>query len=81
MRGLTHGVKRLGIELDHVTVELRRLLGEALPGVELVDIAGPAMRLRMVKSGEEIAHIARMAHVADLGRGLHGSDHRRRSRA
>jgi creatinase len=43
------------------------MLGDALPAVELVDIAGAAMRLRMMKSREEIAHIARMARIADLG--------------
>ena len=38
-----------------------------VPAMELVDIAAPAMRLRMVKSAEEIAHITEMARIADLG--------------
>jgi creatinase len=67
VRGLLRDVRRLGIEFDHVNLEFRRLLGEAFPEIEFVDIAGPAMRLRMVKSPEEIAHIARMAKIADMG--------------
>ena len=64
---LAGGVRRLGIELDHVTVETMELLRSEFPGLELVDIAAPAMRLRMLKSAEEIAHITETARVADLG--------------
>ncbi|MEM8555762.1 MAG: aminopeptidase P family protein [Pseudomonadota bacterium] len=64
---LTPCVKRLGIEFDHVNLDLRTALGEALPGVELVDIAAKSMQLRMIKSAEEIAHITSMAEVADIG--------------
>ena len=67
LRGLTKGVKRLGIEFDQVSLEFRALLAAALPGVEFIDAAGPAMKLRMIKSAEEIRHIAKMAKVADLG--------------
>ena len=67
VQGLASGVKRLGIEFDHVNMDFMRLLQEALPGVELVDIAVPAMKLRLVKSAEEIEHIAKMAAVADIG--------------
>lgn len=67
VRRLTPGVKRLGIEFDHVSIDLLNLLREELPGVELVDIAQAAMRLRMVKSAEEIAHIEKMTRIADIG--------------
>ena len=67
VQGLTKGVKRLGIEFDHVNLDFRRDLEEALPGVELVDIAAPAMRLRMIKSAEEIEHITKMTRIADIG--------------
>ena len=67
VRTLAGGVRRLGIEFDHVTVETMELLRSEFPGLELVDIAAAAMRLRMLKSGEEIAHITEMARVADLG--------------
>jgi creatinase len=67
IRALTKGIRRLAIEFDHATIELRNLLEQEFPGTELVDIAAPAMRMRMVKSPEEIAHITEMAKVADLG--------------
>ena len=64
---LTLGVKRLGIEFDHVSLDTRSQLEAALPGVELVDVAAMTMRHRMTKSDEEIAHITAMARIADLG--------------
>lgn len=60
---------RLGIEFDHVTLELRRLLEGAFPDVEFVDIAGPTMWLRTIKSDEEIALIREGTATADLGGG------------
>lgn len=65
--GLTGGVRRLGIEYDHVSLDTMRLLEAHFPDIEFVDIAPAAMRLRMIKSPEEIAHIAQMARIADLG--------------
>ena len=67
VRQLTGGVRRLGIEFDHVTIDTLRLLKAEFPRIEFVDIAAPAMWLRMVKSAEEIAHITEMARIADLG--------------
>ena len=58
---------RLGIEFDHVTLESLRKLRGALPTAEPVDIGRPAMRLRMVKSDEEIAWIRESARIADIG--------------
>ncbi|MEM6762988.1 MAG: aminopeptidase P family protein [Pseudomonadota bacterium] len=67
LKGLLGRAKRVGIEFDHVDLALRSLLEREFPAVEFVDIAEKAMRLRMVKSGEEIAHITEMARIADLG--------------
>ena len=67
VRTLTGGVRRLGIEFDHVSLDTMALLRTEFPQMEFVDIAAPAMRLRMVKSAEEIAHITEMARIADLG--------------
>ncbi len=67
VRNLTGGVKRLGIEFDHVNIDLLNLLKDEFPGMEFVDIAQPAMHLRMIKSAEEIAHITQMTRIADLG--------------
>ncbi|WP_290690045.1 MULTISPECIES: aminopeptidase P family protein [unclassified Haematobacter] len=59
--------RRVGIEFDQVSIDLLKLLQDAFPGVVFVDIAAPAMRLRMIKSAEEIAHITEMARIADMG--------------
>ncbi len=61
------GVKRVGIEFDHVNLELRKLLQDAFPGVEFVDIGSPTMWLRTIKSAEEIAFIKEGARTADIG--------------
>lgn len=56
-RQLTQGARRIAIEFDHVTLDLRRLLEEALPGVTFVDVGEAAMWMRTIKSDEEIALI------------------------
>ena len=58
---------RIGIELDHITVENQRKLQGALPSAELVDVSKPTMRMRMMKSDEEIAWIRESARIADVG--------------
>jgi len=67
IEGLTANVKRLGIEFDHVNIELLELLKQHFPQMEFVDIAAASMQLRMIKSDEEIVHITEMARIADLG--------------
>ncbi len=64
---LLPGVRRLGVEFDHLTVQSREKLERFLPGVELVDVSAGCMRGRMVKSPEEIAVIRNGARVADIG--------------
>ncbi|WP_043686291.1 M24 family metallopeptidase [Castellaniella defragrans] len=64
---LLKGKKRVGVEFDHVTAENLDKLRAALPGSELVDIGKACMRLRMVKSDEEIALIKQGARIADIG--------------
>ncbi len=67
IRGLIKGVKRLGLEFDHVNLDLLELLKSEFSGVQFVDVAEHTMRLRMIKSAEEIAHITEMARIADIG--------------
>jgi creatinase len=67
LQGLIKGAKRIGIEFDHVSMDFRTQLMEAFPGVEWVDVAAPSMRMRMIKSDEEIRHITRMTRIADMG--------------
>ena len=58
---------RVGIEFDHMNLQVKAKLEAALPEASFQDIAAPAMRLRMVKSAEEIAHITEMTRIADIG--------------
>ena len=58
---------RIGIEFDHVSLQVMEGFREALEGCEFVDIAQPSMRQRMVKSPEEIALIEEGARIADIG--------------
>jgi creatinase len=67
VKGLVKGAKRIGIEFDHVNLDFRKQLEDAFPGVEFVDVAAPSMRLRMIKSSEEIKHITKMTRIADIG--------------
>ncbi len=57
----------VGIEFDHVNLQDMDKFKTALTGRRFVDIGAGAMRLRMVKSAEEIAHITEMARIADVG--------------
>lgn len=61
------GVRRVGIEFDHVNLDLMKLLEAAFPGVEFIDISAPTMWLRTIKSAEEIVLITEGARAADLG--------------
>ena len=58
---------RVGVEFDHVPVDVMQKLRSALPDVEFVDIGAPTMRLRMLKSAEEIELIKHGAQVCDIG--------------
>lgn len=57
----------VGIEFDHVNLQNMEKFKAVLPGCKFMDIGQPSMRLRMVKSAEEIAHITEMTRIADLG--------------
>ncbi len=61
------GVKRIGIEFDHVSLDMLKLLEAALPGVELVDIAADAMAQRTIKSAEEHVLIREGTRICDVG--------------
>lgn len=61
------GVRRVGIEFDHVNLDLSRQLQDAFPTVEFVDIGQATMWMRTIKSAEEIALIREGARTADIG--------------
>ncbi|XP_066278731.1 creatinase-like isoform X1 [Branchiostoma lanceolatum] len=60
------GLMTLGVEFDHMTLDGFTKLNQAVPDMQKIDIAKPAMRLRMKKSDEEIALIREGARIADL---------------
>lgn len=64
---LTKGAKRVAIEFDHVSLDFRNQLADALPEVEFVDVGQPSMWMRTIKSPEEIALIEEGARTADIG--------------
>ncbi len=57
----------IGVEHDHINLENMEKLRAALPDHEFKDIGKLVMRLRMVKSDEEIEHIRQGAQVCDIG--------------
>lgn len=65
--GKKTGKQRVGIEFDQVPLEMLEKLKAVLPECEFVDISAGAMKLRMIKSAEEIAHITKMTAIADIG--------------
>ncbi len=67
VRSLCPARGRLGIEFDDANLEFRQALSQEMPDVDIVDVSAAAMQLRLIKSTEEIEHIAAMAEIADLG--------------
>lgn len=59
--------RRIGLENDHVHLDMRSKFQHACPDAEWVDIAVATMKMRMIKSKEEIALITIGAQVADIG--------------
>ena len=57
----------IGVEFDHLPAAQLEKLKAALPDCKFADIADAAMRLRTVKSAEEIALIKSGAQVCDIG--------------
>ncbi|WP_240776236.1 M24 family metallopeptidase [Nitrincola alkalilacustris] len=64
---LIGGRARVGVEYDHLTLQNQQKLQAALPGAELVDIGIATMKMRMLKSAEEIELIRQGARIADVG--------------
>ena len=58
---------RVGIEMDNLPIDRFAKLQAAMPNVEFVDISAACMRMRMVKSAEEIEFIKNGANVCDIG--------------
>ncbi len=58
---------KVGVEFDHMPLHTLEKMKAALPSVEFADIGVPTMKMRMIKSAEEIAVIKQGARVADVG--------------
>ena len=67
LKDLLPNVKRLGVEFDEVSLDLKMLLEKHFPGVELVDCAASAMALRTIKSAEEHVLIRKGADMCAVG--------------
>ena len=59
--------KSIGIENDHLTLEMREKIGSLFTLSVFSDISKDLMKLRMIKSNEEIEIIKNGARIADIG--------------
>ena len=59
--------KTIGIEHDHITLDIREKIGSIFSFSVFKDISKDLMNLRMIKSNEEIEIIKNGARIADLG--------------
>ena len=67
IKGLIKNAKRIGIEFDHVSLDLKRQLEDTFPGVEFIDVAQPSMSMRLIKSSEEHTLIREGTKTCDIG--------------
>ena len=67
LQQLAQNKGRIGIEHDHVTKERLDKLRNAFDKAELTDVSVDCMKMRSIKSDEEIAHIIQGANVCDIG--------------
>ena len=59
--------KNIGLEYDHITLDLKEKIGSIFTFSVFSDVANELMKLRMIKSNEEIEIIKNGARIADLG--------------
>ena len=59
--------KNIGIENDHVTLDMREKIGSIFTFSVFSDVSKDLMKLRMIKSNEEIEIIKNGARIADIG--------------
>jgi len=70
---LAGNCKTVGLEYDHVHLDNMNKFKEALPNSSFVDVGESTMKMRLIKSAEEIEHIKQGAAVCDHG-GEYGRD-------
>jgi len=59
--------KNIGIENDHVTLDAKEKLTSLFSPSKFIDVSKDLMKLRMIKSNEEIEIIRNGARIADIG--------------
>ena len=57
----------IGIEYDHLNLENFAKMKDWLPKAEFSDVGRPTMRMRMIKSDEEIQHITNGSNTCAFG--------------
>jgi len=67
LQSIVGNSKHIGVEFDHLNLEMHSKFKVAFEGADLTDIAPATMKLRMVKSAEEIVLIKEGARIADHG--------------
>ena len=64
---LLDGCRLIGLEHDHMSVSMQQKMGQFVATAETVPLHDEIMKLRMIKSQEEIALIKHGARIADIG--------------
>lgn len=67
VKSLSNSERFVGVEGDHLSLVMRDKLAAAIPTAKLVDVSADVMKMRMVKSAEEIEVIRNGARIADIG--------------
>jgi len=65
--GKSNTPKSVGIENDHVTLEMKEKLVSLFASSKMIDVSKDLMKLRMIKSNEELKIIRNGARIADIG--------------
>jgi len=65
--GKSNTPKNIGIENDHVTLEMNEKFASLFASSKMIDISKDLMKLRMIKSNEELKIIRNGARIADIG--------------
>lgn len=67
LQSIVGSAAQIGVEYDHLNLEMHAKFQAAFASSKILDIAPQVMKLRMVKSQEEIALIKEGARIADHG--------------
>jgi len=67
LQNLMQDGSRIGVEYDHMPLATMETMKQAFPNAQFADIGVPTMKMRMIKSVEEIAVIKHGARIGDIG--------------